>query len=164
MILGVHHVQITIPKHAAGLNIEHQFDPLGGRKILFKSTGPHLRLAAAISDCHSFGPEQARLHRCVYGGHAAPDNDDIAPNGKLGQIIGLSQISNEIDRVDDTFLVCAFCRQSIDASQPDAKENRIVIGAQGRKFKTGTQRLPRLDGNATDRKQPVHLTRGKIIG
>ena len=68
--------------------------------------------AAAIGDGDEFGAEPLRLHRGVDRRHAAADHHDAAADRQLGQILGLPQLGDEGDGVDDV-------RERLLAGQPE---------------------------------------------
>ena len=103
------------------------------------------------------------MHSRINRGHAAADHHHIAPHGQAGQIIGLAQIGDEIDGIQNTRTILARSAQRVDAAQTHAKKHRVIIGAKPVKRQIAPKRTARMQRDAADLHQPIKLRPGKAI-
>ena len=82
----------------------------------------------------SLGAEPLRLHGGVDRRHAAADHHDAAADRQLGEILGLPELGDEVDRVDrrSSSVVLAGKPELVDAGEADAEEHGVVVARAGR--------------------------------
>ena len=68
------------------------------------------------------------MHGGIDGCHAPTNHHDIAPNRQRSQVVRLTQVRNEVDRVQNARLVFTRRVQGVHTAKAHAQEYRIVVG------------------------------------
>ena len=137
--------------------------PFGGGQILFKGAGVHPVTATAVDQRHVQRAQKLGLHCGVHRRHATPDHHHITANRHAAHVIGLSQISDEINGIGDTVFVLTFSAQCIDPTKADAKEHRVIFVSQPVQRHTLPHSNLVLKRDAANLHQPIHLTLSELI-
>ena len=138
---------------------------VGLRELALEAARLHVIGAAAIGDRHALGAEALRLHRDVDRGHAAADDDDAAPDRQFGEVLGLPQLGDVVDRVDDVGEF-ALARQAelVGRAEADAEEHRVIVAPQRLERQVAAERDAVLHLDAADREDEGGLLAAKSSG
>ena len=111
------------------------------RKLLLVRRGAHRFCAAAIDDGDVLGAELLRLHGDVDRGVATADDDDAAPDRQRGQILGLPQRGDVVDRIMHALQRLAVAAERVHPCKPYAEEDGVEALAERREGDVAAERL-----------------------
>ncbi len=93
----------------------------------------------------------------------APDHDHATPYRHVREIVRLSHLLDEIDRVVHTLQSLTFQFERPHASQPDCKEHRVVLVSHVAQCRVAAEHHAGLHLDATHRVQPLHFALSEIF-